>query len=146
MYTLKILQHLEKPIGSNVLEKNEQSSRPSRTAEEILGAHLMNNDNFWKGNKLSDISIDTANKKEMMTGSHTTEHHTHKYLSPVPPELSNVVSNKPQTYDLPQNYQLDSTNKFKDLNILSKTSNVTCTLGTNLLSQESQDYYNQHDQ
>ena len=41
-------------------------------------------------------------------------------------------------------------NNFKDLNILSKTDNVTNnvmnTLATNSSSQENQDYYNQRDQ
>ena len=54
--------------------------------------------------------------------------------------------NEPQTCDLTQNYQLDSTNNFKDPNILSKINNVTHTTGTDLLSQENQDYYNRRDQ
>ena len=57
-----------------------------------------------------------------------------------------MAPNKPQTYDLLQNYQLDSPNKFKDLNILPKTNNVTHATGTDLLSQENQDYYNWRDQ
>ena len=57
-----------------------------------------------------------------------------------------MTANKPQKYNLPKNYQLDSLDKFKDSNILSKTNNVTCTTGTNLTSQENQDYYNQRDQ
>ena len=80
-----------------------------------------------------------------MMRSHITEH-THKYQAPIPPELSNVASNKPQTYNSLQNYQLDSLNKFKDSNILLKTNNVTCTTDTDLLSQENQNYYNQRDQ
>ena len=54
-----------------------------------------------------------------------------------------MVPNEPQSYDLAQNYLLDSLNKSKDSNILSKTNNVTHTKGINLLSQEHQDYYNQ---
>ena len=87
----------------------------------------MSDDDFWGETNPSDISIDTANNKEMMTGSHIMELHTHKYEEPVSPELLNVVPSKPQTYDSAQNYQLDSTNKFKDLNILSKTNNVIHT-------------------
>ena len=67
----------------------------------------------------------------MTIGSHITEEYTYKYQGPVPPELLNVAPNKPQTYDSPQNYKLDSPNKFNDLNILSKTNNVTHTIGTN---------------
>ena len=99
----------------------------------------MSDDNFWSGTNPGDVSIDTANSEEMMVGSHITEQHTHEYQVPVPPELSYAVPNKPQTYDSAQNYQLDSLNKFKDLNILSKTNNVTHTTGTNLLHQQNQD-------
>ena len=78
----------------------------------------------------------------MMVGSHITELHTLKYEEHVPLELLNVVPNEPQTYDLTQDYQLDSSNKSKDLNILLKTNNVKYTKGIDLLSQENQDYYN----
>ena len=44
----------------------------------------------------SDVSIDTENSKEIMAGSHITEKHTHKYQTPVPPELLNVASNESQ--------------------------------------------------
>ena len=37
-------------------------------------------------------------------------------------------------------------NKSKNSNILSKTTNVTYTNDINLLSQENQDYDNWHDQ
>ena len=51
---------------------------------------------------------------------------------------------------MPHNYQLDSSNIFKDLNILSKTdyvtNNVTNTPATDDLSQENQEYYNRQDQ
>ena len=57
-----------------------------------------------------------------------------------------MALNEPQTYDWLQNYQLDSPNKFNDLNILSKINNVTHTTGTDFLSQEKQDYYNWRDQ
>ena len=63
-------------IGAQVLETNEISSRPSRTAENILGAHLMGDDDFGDGTNPSDVSIDTTNSKEIMTGSHITEQHT----------------------------------------------------------------------
>ena len=55
VHKLKILQHLKNPppltdelasIGTHVLEKNEQLSRPSRNIKEILRAHFMNYDDF----------------------------------------------------------------------------------------------------
>ena len=61
------------------LETNEQSSPLSRTVEEILGAHPMNDDDFWGGTNPGDVSIDTTNSKEMMVGSHITDLHTHEY-------------------------------------------------------------------
>ena len=45
-----------------------------------------------------------------------------------------------------QKCQLDLLDKSKDLNLLSKTSNVTHMNSIDLLSQENQDYYNWHDQ
>ena len=114
--------------------------------EEILGAHPIGDGDFWDGTNLSDVSIDAENSKEIMTSSHITEQHTHKYQGPVPPELLNVTPNKPQSYDLHQNYQLDSPKQFKGSNILPKTCNVTknvsSTSATNILSQEIQEYHN----
>ena len=101
---------------------------------------------FGGGTNPGDVSIDTANGEEMIAWSHITEQHTQTYQVLVPYKLSNVAANKPQIYNSPQNYQLDSLNKFKDSNILWKTNNVTFTTGNNLLSQENQDYYNQRDQ
>ena len=63
----------------------------------------MSDDDFWGGINPNDVSIDTANSKEMMARSHITELHTHRCEEPVPPELLNMVPNKPQTYDLAQN-------------------------------------------
>ena len=34
-------------IGAHVLETNEMLSHPSRTIEEISGAHPMGDDDFW---------------------------------------------------------------------------------------------------
>ena len=114
--------------------------------EEILGAHPINDDDFWGGTNLGDVSIDTRNSKEMMAGSHITELHTHKYEESVPPELLNKVPNVPQVCDSAQKCQLDPLDKSKDPNMLSKTNNVTYAKDIDFLSQQSQDYYNQHDQ
>ena len=133
-------------IGTHVLETNVQSPRPSRTIEEILGAHPMNDDDFWGSTNPSDVSIDTTNSKGMMTGSHIIKLHTHKYEEQVPTELLNKVPNVPQLCDLAQKYQLDPSDKSKDSNMLLKTNNVTYTKDINLLSQENQDCYNWHNQ
>ena len=123
-------------IDAHVSETNVQSSRPSRTVEKILGAHPMNDDDFWGDTNPSDVSIDTTNSEEMMAGSHITELHTHKYEEPVPPELLNKVPNVPEVCDLAHKCQLDPSDKSKDSNMLSKTNNVTHAKDINLLSQE----------
>jgi len=105
-------------MDAHISEANEISSHPSRTVEEILGVHTMNDDNFWDGTNPSDVSIDTANREEIMAGSHITEQHTLEYQGSVQPELLNMTSYKPLAYELPQNYQLDSPNNLKDLNML----------------------------
>ena len=48
--------------------------------------------------------------------------------------------------DTVQKCQLDPLDNPKNSNMLSKTSNVTHTNDIKLLSQENQDYNNQHDQ
>ena len=58
-------------IGDHVLETNRQSSRSTRSVEKILGAHPIDDDLLGQTNS-SDVSIDTANSKEIMTGSHIT--------------------------------------------------------------------------
>ena len=106
----------------------------------------MNDDDFWGGTNPSDVSIDTTNSKEMMTGSHIRELHTYKYKEPVSPKLLNKVPNVLEVCDAVQKCQLDPPNKSKDSNMLSKTNNVTHANGINLSSQENQDDYNWHDQ
>ena len=96
-------------IGAHVLETNVQFSCPSRTVEEILGAHPMSDIDFWGGTNPGDVSIDTTDSEEMMTGSQITESHTHKHThthththtqikKSVPPELLNKVPNVLQVF------------------------------------------------
>ena len=59
-------------IGAHILETNGKLSCPARSVEEILGAYPINND-LWVRSNPSDVSIDIANSKEVMTGSHITE-------------------------------------------------------------------------
>ena len=81
-----------------------------------------------------------------MVRSYITELHTRKHKKQVPPELLNKVLNVPEVCDAVQKCQLDSLDKSKDLNMLSKTNNVTNANDINLFCQENQDYDNQHDQ
>ena len=60
-------------IGAHFFETKLQFSGPSRTVDEILGAHPMYDDNFWGNTNPSDMSIDTTNTNEMIAGSHITE-------------------------------------------------------------------------
>ena len=91
------------------------------------------------------MSIDPANSKEVMTGSHIMEQHTFKFRGSVQPELLNMTSYKPHANDLPQNYKLDFLDNFKDWSILSKVNNVmnngANTPAIGVLNQEHQDYY-----
>ena len=88
----------EHSIRAHVLEANAQSSRPSRTMEEILGVLPMNDDDFLGNTNPTDVSFDTTNRGEMMTESHTTELNTHKHKEPVTPELLNRVLNVPEMF------------------------------------------------
>lgn len=99
----------------------------------------MDDDDFWGGTNPSDVSIDTTKSKD-----HITELRTHEYKEIVPLELLNEVLNVPQACDSVKKYQLDSSDKSKDPNILSKTNNATHAKGIDLLSEENQDNYNQN--
>ena len=92
------------------------------------------------------MSIDTANSKEVMTGSHIMEQYTFKFRGFTQPEILSMISHKPHADDLSWNYELDFLNSFKDWNILSKTNdvanNVANTPAIDILNQENQDYYN----
>ena len=65
-------------IGANVSETNVQSSNSSCALEEILGAHPIDNDDFWGNTNPTGVSIDTTNNEEMMERSHIIEFHTSK--------------------------------------------------------------------
>ena len=61
--------------------------------EEILRGHPIDDEDFWGNTNPTDVSIDTANSEEMMTGSHITEFHIPKHKEPVTTELLNKVLN-----------------------------------------------------
>ena len=98
-------------IGAHVLKATGQSSRPTRSVEDLLGAHPIN-DNIWGGTNPSNVSIDTANSKEVMAGSHIREQYTFKFRGSVQPKLLNMTSYKPHADDLSQNYDLDFLDNF----------------------------------
>ena len=72
----------EASISAHVLETNQGSFCLLRTVDEILGAHPMNSDNFRGSTNPGDVSIDTANSKEMMAGKHITKQHICDYQGP----------------------------------------------------------------
>ena len=57
------------------METNQATSPTTRTVEEILGAHPID-DTFWENTNPTDVSIDTVNSEEQMAGSHITKFHT----------------------------------------------------------------------
>ena len=81
-----------------------------------------------------------------MAGSRVTDFHNHEHEEPVTTELLKKVPNVPEVCNVVQKCQLDPSNQSKNSNMLSKTGNVTHTDDINLLSQENQDYDNEHDQ
>ena len=93
----------------------------------------MDGDEFWGNTNPCDVSIDTTNSKEMMTGSHITKQQTCEYQGPNRPELLNKVSNVPEMCNAVQKCQLYPLDKPKDSNMLSKTNNVTYVNGIDLL-------------
>ena len=88
----------------------------------------MNDDDLWGNTNSTDVSIDMANSEEMMAGSHITEFYTNEHKEQVITELLvNKVLNVPEGCYVVQKYPLDPSKKSKNLNMLSKTSNVTHT-------------------
>ena len=77
-------------------KQNVQLSNSPHYIEEILGAHLMNDDDFWGNTNPTEVSIDTANSEEMMAGSHIIEFHTHKHKELFTTELLKQVLNLPE--------------------------------------------------
>ena len=82
-------------IGAHMSETNVQLSNSPRTVEEILGAHLMDNDDFLGNINPTDVLINAANSEEMIAGSHITEFHIPKQEEPVTTELLNKALNVP---------------------------------------------------
>ena len=74
---------------------------PTHSVEEILETYLIG-DNLWGGTSPSDMSIDTANSKEVMAGSHIKEQQTFKFQGSIQPALLNRISYKPHLDDLLQ--------------------------------------------
>ena len=86
-------------IGAHVLEATKQPSLTTQSVEYLLGAHSIG-DGIWGETNPCDVSIDTANSKEVMTGSHITEQHTFQFCRSNQHELLNVTAYKPRKDDL----------------------------------------------
>ena len=91
-----------------VWKTTEQSSLPTRSIEDILGAHLICDD-IWGGTNQSNVSIDTANSKEVtMTDSHITEQHIFKFY-----QRQTMLQTTQQIQQLP----ITSTKKIKNMTV-----------------------------
>ena len=77
-------------------------SRLSRTVDEILGAHPVNDD-FWDNTNPTDVYIDTMNSEEKIAGSYITKFHTHKDKQPV---IADLLSQEDQDYNNRYDQQL----------------------------------------
>ena len=89
-------------LRAHVSEKNQASSHPPRTVDEVLGAHPVNDD-FLDNSNPTDVSIDTVNSEEKMTGSYITKSHTHEDKHPV---VSDLLSQEDQDYNNQHDQQL----------------------------------------
>ena len=81
----------EASLGAYVSETSQATSPPPRTMNLILGAHPID-DHFWENTNPTDVSIDTVNSEEKMTGSHITKFHTPKDEEIIPDDLLSQVN------------------------------------------------------
>ena len=56
-------------ISAHVSEATKQPSHSTRSVENLLEAHSID-DAIWSGNNSCDVLVDTANNKEVMADSH----------------------------------------------------------------------------
>ena len=82
-------------LGAHVSETSQATSHPTRTVEEILGAHPID-DTLWDNINPADVSVDTINSEKQMAGSHITEFHTLKDKQVV---LEGLLSQVDQDFD-----------------------------------------------
>ena len=78
-------------IGAHVSEIAQQAFCPAGSVKELLAAHPVN-DAIWSHSNPSDVSIDTANSAEIITGSHITEGLTYAFDRSDPYELIDTAS------------------------------------------------------
>ena len=67
-----------------------------------MGAHPID-DNFWDNTNPADVSVDTVNSEEQITGSHVTEFLTHEDEQPA---ISDLLCQEDQKYDYQHDQQL----------------------------------------
>ena len=89
-------------LGTHVSETSQETSRPSRTVKEILGAHPID-DNFWDNTNPADVSVDTVNSEKQMAGSYVTKFHTHKEKQTA---IMDLLCQEDQKYDDQDDQQL----------------------------------------
>ena len=78
-------------IGAHVSEIAEPVFLLAQSVEELLAAHPVD-DVIWSHTNPSDVSIDTANSAEIMTGIHITEGSTYTIHRSDPFGLLNTTS------------------------------------------------------
>ena len=136
-------------IGVHVLEVTKQPSRPTQSVEDLSKAYSID-DAIWGGTSTCDVSVDIANSKEVMAGSHITEEHIFIFRRSDQHELLNVTAHEPRKDDSFRDYDLYFLNNYHNWN---KPPNVTDTknsgmniVGANFVNKEHQNYYNRQKQ
>ena len=88
------------------------------------------------------MSVDTANSKEVVVGSHIIEEYTFKFCGSDQHELLNVTTYKPLLDNLSRNYDLDFLNNFhgwnKSPNVNDTTNSGANTAEASIANQEHQ--------
>ena len=81
----------EASLGAHVSETSQTTSPPPRTVEQILRAHPID-DTFGENTNPTDVSIETVNSEEQITGSHITKFHTPEDKEIIPEGLLSQVN------------------------------------------------------
>ena len=117
--------------------------------EDLLRAHSID-DAIWGCTDPRDMSINTANSAEIMTGSQIREEQTFTFRRSDPYELLNVAAHVPHKDDLSwydRPYFLDNYHNQNKLLKAIDTSNSTENMaGVHVTNREHQNYYDRRDQ
>ena len=133
-------------IGTQVSEVTKRLSWPTQSIEDLLEAYFID-DAIWGGTNPCDMSVDTANSKEVMAGSHTMEGQKFTLCRSDQHEVINVKAHKPRKDDLFWDYDLDFLDNYYDWNESTKVTDTTNSganiTGANFTNQEHQNYGDQ---